>query len=92
MRIQPIYEVNTNRQQNPFYIKNAGSPMAGKSTSQISFEDYLRAQLPDLRVPAMTRKAESPTSKTRKKRQMRRGETAESPEQKHEGSGFDRVF
>ena len=58
MRVQSIYEVSTNMQQYPDTMRNAGYTAAGKSASQISFEECLRAQYQKDRPTAMRRKKE----------------------------------
>ena len=62
MRIQSIKEVNTQQQQNPFFMQIAGSGTDGHSASLVSFKECLRAQLQDVKSPEVTRKAESVTA------------------------------
>jgi len=58
MRIQSIAESNTQQQPNPFVIQNSGDVFTGRSASQISFEECLRAQIRDIANPVVTRGAE----------------------------------
>ena len=78
MQIQPIYEANTNRQQNPFYIQSVGYPMAEKNASQVSFKDCLKVQIQKEKTPATTAKTESQSYRVDRGYYIRRGLSNES--------------
>jgi len=59
MRIHSISEVNTHQQQNPFVATNAGLASAGKTASELTFEELLRNQIQQASAAAVTGKPES---------------------------------
>lgn len=62
MRIQSIKEVNTDQQQNPFFMQKVSAVTADKSALSGSFKECLKTHIHDIRVPAAAGKAELPVA------------------------------
>jgi len=59
MRVQPLFEVNTHQQQNPYFAQNAGSALSGKTVSGTSFKDCLRTYFQQMNDHVISRQTES---------------------------------
>ena len=83
MRIQSVKEVNTQQQQNPFFVQKAGAVTAGNSASPVSFKDCLRTQIQDTKAPTAMREAELVTASSLWNFLMPGGATQKSAAQKN---------
>ena len=73
MRVQSVYEVNTNYQQNPHVSQNDGYASTGKGSTLTSFNDCLREQIQKMSTPAKSRKTERQADSAQGRRYLLRG-------------------